>query len=530
MLQSLPMINKTAGSEIDNMEEGIPKILIVDLGSQYSQVIARSLRELGYRSAILTDKRAEQWLTLHRPEAIILSGGHASVSDFGAPKPPANVWEQDLPVLGICYGMQYMVQHFGGLVKHKRGHAEYGPASINIDDSDGLFISLDKREKVWASHGDTVQKLPEGFKAIAGSDAYQNAAISNEERKLWGVQFHPEVSHTPNGKKILKNFIAAISNIKEDWEPVDIIKQIQKETRESFSDKKTIIGFSGGVDSTTLTAILAPVLAKNLLAVCIDAGQFRLNELEQIQNTINTIGVQLKIIDAEKELLEKLKGVVDAQKKRSVFREVYKAAFDKSIAEFGAEIIAQGSLATDFIESGAIGGGEVIKTHHNIGLDFVSEERHPFRNLFKYEVRALAKEIDLPDYIANREPFPGPGLILRVVGADVTKERLDIVRFADKTVRDILEKHDLLNAETLSQLVVYMLAGSPVVGVKGDARVYDAPIVVRALKTVDFMTGDGVQLPAEVRLEITLALTKHSHISRVLFDETPKPPATTEPE
>ncbi len=272
------------------------------------------------------------------------------------------------------------------------------------------------------------------------------------------------------------------------------------------------------------------MLAENLLAVCIDAGQFRSNELEQIQTTANSIGVQLKIINAQEKLLDNLKGISDAQEKRSVFRDVYKSEFDKAIAEFGAEVIAQGSLATDFIESGAIGGGEVIKTHHNIGLDFLTEERHPFRNLFKYEVRDLAKELALPDYLVNREPFPGPGLILRVVGADVSKERLDIVRFADATVRGILESHDLLKSEVLSQLVVYMLAGAPVVGVKGDARVYDAPIVIRALKTVDFMTGTGVQFPAEVRLEMTLALSKHPHISRVLFDETPKPPATTEPE
>jgi len=527
MLQFLPM---TDNLNTKTTSENTPKILVLDLGSQYTQVIARSLRELGYRSAILTPARAEQWLSLYKPDAVILSGGHASVSDSNAPRPPADIWSLDVPLLGICYGMQYMVDYYGGIVKHKRGHAEYGPASIILNNKDELFKGLDNREDVWASHGDTVQELPEGFRAIAGSDSYQNAAIVNEKRKFWGVQFHPEVSHTPNGKIILENFVAAIADAKKDWQADNIIEQIQNETKESFADKKTIVGFSGGVDSTTLSAILAPVLGKNLLAVCIDAGQFRLNELEQIRNTASGIGVQLKIIEAEKELLTKLAGVSDAQQKRAVFREVYKGIFDKAIKDFGAEIIAQGSLATDFIESGAIGGGEVIKTHHNIGLDFVTEERHPLRNLFKYEVRALAKEIALPDYLVKREPFPGPGLILRVVGADVTKERLDTIRFADKTVRDILASHELLNPEVLSQLVVYMLAGSPVVGVKGDARVYDAPIVVRALKTVDFMTGDGVQFPANVRLQMTLALTRHPHISRVLFDETPKPPATTEPE
>ncbi len=507
-----------------------PQILIVDLGSQYTQVIARTLRELGYRSAVLTGARAEQWLVLHQPKAVILSGGHASVTEDDAPHPPEAIWDLDIPILGICYGMQYMVARFGGSVAHTQDSAEYGPADVKINNDNLLFVGLEQNQAVWASHGDTAKSLPDGFSVIASTDNYPNVGICNSAQKLWGVQFHPEVTHTTNGKQMLANFAGNIAKCKKDWSPEDIIAQIRTQTKEDFGNQKTIIGFSGGVDSTTLTAILAPVLGDNLLTICIDAGQFRTGEIDYIRQTAKDIGVNLEVIEAEDELVAQIAGVTDAETKRSVFRGIYKQIFENQIAQFGAKIIAQGSLATDFIESGALGEGDIIKTHHNINLDFKVHEQHPLRDLFKYEVRALAHGVGLPAQIAQREPFPGPGLILRIVGASITPERLEIVRFGDDTVRSILRKNDLLNSDTLSQLVVYMLAGSPVVGVKGDGRVYDAPIVVRAIKTVDFMTGDGVQFPASVRTQITLALTKHPHISRVLFDETPKPPGTTEPE
>jgi len=516
--------------EIDkNLNKNSPEIIIIDLGSQYTQLIARVLREIGFRSAVLTQERAKQWLLINNPKAIILSGGHASVNDANSPKVPQEVWEKEVPILGICYGMQYIVKYFGGKVTSKQGNAEYGPASIEIVKNE-LFEGLDKKQNVWASHGDTVEVLPDDFEVIASTDVYKNSAIANFSKKIFAVQFHPEVINTENGVVMLKNFVENIANCQKNWKPQNIIEEIREEIRNKYSNKKTIIGFSGGVDSSALTAVLAPVLWKNLLAICIDAGQFRDGEIDEIKETIKSLNIEFKLIDKKEELESLLNGVTNSQKKREVFRKIYREEFDKAASEFGADIIAQGSLATDFIESGAIGGGEVIKTHHNIDLGLEAIEIHPFRHLFKYEVRALANEVGLPKKIAQREPFPGPGLILRVVGDSVTSERLDIVRFADKKTRDILEKHNLLNKDMISQLVVYMLAGSLVVGVKGDKRVYDAPIVIRGLKTIDFMTGEGVQFPSDVRSEITLELTKHKHISRVLFDETPKPPATTEPE
>lgn len=513
----------------ENLDESLPEIIIIDLGSQYTQLIARVLRDIGHRSAILTNERAKQWLLVHNPKAIILSGGHASVNDEDAPIIPEEVWEKKIPILGICYGMQYIVKYFGGEVLSTQGKAEYGPATIQIRESD-LFYGLEKKQDVWASHGDTVESIPENFHVIASTDIYQNSAIANDLEKIFAVQFHPEVINSVNGKIIFKNFVENISNCSKNWKPKNIIEEIRAEIKEKYSDKKTIIGFSGGVDSSALTAVLAPVMGKNLLAICIDVGQFRDGEIDEIKETIELLGVNFNLIDEKLELESSLKGVTNSQEKREVFRKIYKRIFDEAAFEFGAEIIAQGSLATDFIESGAVGGGEVIKTHHNINLGLEAIEIHPFRNLFKYEVRVLANEVGLSEKVSNREPFPGPGLILRIVGDSVTSDRLNIVRFADKITREILSKYNLLTTDVLSQLVVYMLAGSPVVGVKGDSRVYDAPIVIRGLKTVDFMTGEGVQFPDNVRSEITRTLTKHQYISRVLFDETPKPPATTEPE
>ncbi len=512
-----------------NSDKRLPEIIIIDLGSQYTQLIARVLREIGYRSAILTQERAKQWLLVHNPKAIILSGGHASVNDLNAPQIPEEIWKKQVPILGICYGMQYIVKYFGGEVLNTQGKAEYGPTTIQIRESE-LFVGLEENQDVWASHGDTVESLPDGFEVIASTNVYENSAIANISKKIFAVQFHPEVVNSVNGITIFKNFVENIANCSKNWKPQNIVEEIRDEMREKYADKKTIIGFSGGVDSSALTAVLAPVMSNNLLAICIDAGQFRDGEIDEIKETIELLGVNFDLIDKKNELENSLKGVINSQEKREIFRGIYKRAFDEAAFEFGAEIVAQGSLATDFIESGAIGGGEVIKTHHNINLGLEVIEIHPFRNLFKYEVRVLANEVGLSKKVSNREPFPGPGLILRIVGDSVTSDRLDIVRFADKMTRKILTKYDLLNIEIISQLVVYMLAGSPVVGVKGDSRVYDAPIVIRGLKTVDFMTGEGVQFPDNVRSEITLTLTKHPCISRVLFDETPKPPATTEPE
>jgi GMP synthase (glutamine-hydrolysing) len=312
-----------------------------------------------------------------------------------------------------------------------------------------------------------------------------------------------------------------------------MVSSIQAETE----GKRVIVGFSGGVDSTTMTALLKKAIGNKVIPICINAGQFRDGELTQVQMAAKAAGVKLTIIDAEKALLKALSKTTDAEKKRAAFRVVYAGTFATAVKKIGGKkkdiLLAQGTLATDLIESGSGGESVKIKTHHNVGLKTTVGQIHPLKALFKYEVRALATELGLPESIAQREPFPGPGLILRVNGAPVTKGRLDLVRAADKAVRDILKKYEaqlIQENVVVSQLVVSLAAGVQHVGVKGDARVYQSPIIVRAVRTIDFMTADGVQFPANVRKEITLTLCKNKLVSTVLFNETDKPPATTEPE
>ena len=500
-----------------------PKILIVDLGSQYTLVIARTLRELGVRSAVLSPQKASIWLKQHRPEAIILSGGHASVTDKGAPTPGKEILQSHIPILGICYGMQWLAYKLGGKITSTRGHKEYGPANIIIENSSDLFKGLRGKKKVWASHGDTVSKLPKGFKTIATSKGI--AAMSYPAKKIWGVQFHPEVEHTPCGKEILSNFIFDICKITRDWKPKNIISSIQEQVIETIGDKKVIGGFSGGVDSTTLFAILSPALKKNLLGICIDGGHLREGELKEIKANARAAKVKLVVIDAVSRFESALRGITDAEKKRSAFKKIYKDILETEAKKFKADAIIQGSLATDYIESGAT-GGMLIKSHHNIGLSFrINYELHPLKDLFKYEVRSLAKAAGLPKTVSGRHPFPGPGLFIRIIGAPVTAERLNILRFADAEVRRILneEKAD----KDISQLVV-ALDCTPTVGVKGDARVYASSVIVRAVETSDFMTATGHQFASEVRRRISDEVTKHPELVRVFYDETNKPPATTE--
>jgi len=502
-----------------------PQILVIDLGSQYSLVISRTLRELGARSVILSNKKAEQWLVNNHPKGIILSGGSSSVYDADAPSLSEGVLSLDVPILGICYGMQWLAKHFGGEIAAQNGKKEYGKTVVDIVLDDILFSGLNGEQTVWASHGDSVMKLPDGFKPLAYSGFDKTiAGMSNTGLKIWGLQFHPEVVETKPGKNILKNFLKKICHCENDWNPENIIDGIREEVRNECSGK-AIIGFSGGVDSSVLSAIISPVFKENLLAICIDTGALRENELDEIKENASAAGVNLKIVSAADKFYKQLSGISHAEEKRKAFKKLYGNIFEEEARDFGAQYIAQGSLATDFIESGAVGEAALIKSHHNIGLNLEIKELHPLRNLFKYEVRDLARAMDLPKTISERQPFPGPGLFIRVIGTPPDLEKIDIVRWADFETRKILEKYDLY--KDVSQLIV-ALNCVPTVGIKGDGRVYAYSVIVRAVKTSDFMTAKGYQFPPDVRTEIMKCITKHPKIVRVLFDENDKPPATTE--
>lgn len=527
----------------------LPKIAIIELGSQYTFLIERTLRELGFRSVILDPKRATDWLKKNLVNAVILSGSEASVCNENAPRPPEEIFSlhhEPVPVLGICYGMQWLAARFGGKVEEELKNRDYGEVIINLNsdgNEDRLFRCTPLRQSVWMSHGDSVVLVPKSFKVLARTESGTIAAMANDG-VIWGAQFHPEVTHTTYGKIILGNFLDT-AGCEKDWKPESLVRSIQEKTLAELGNRKAIIGFSGGVDSTTLAKILALVLKDRLLAITIDAGQFRENELKEIKKHAASAGVRHKIVDARKEFLEgnlwfKLqiflsryfvffaRRLVDAEYKRRRFKKFYTKILMRESEIFGATAILQGTLAPDRIESGATGGAK-IKSHHNVGLKMGKKllQIHPIDNLFKYEVRALAKEVGLPESVWNRQPFPGPGLLLRVVGKLVTDGTLGIVRWADLQVREILLRHDIYNK--ISQLVVAYV-GVPTVGVKGDTRSYGGAIVIRPVETVDFMTTSGFHLPKEVEDEILSVLTRHPYIARGWFDYTNKPPATTEME
>jgi GMP synthase (glutamine-hydrolysing) len=511
-----------------------PEVLILDLGSQYTKVIGRTLREIGYRSIISSSAKAAQQLEIWKPRGILLSGGSASVDDKDAPQPPQDILNLGIPILGICYGMQWSAQELGGAISREVGKKEYGETKVLLSRSDPLFANLPGNKGsdevvVWASHGDSVGQLPPGFKQIGVSqDSGTIAAMSCVEKKIWGLQFHPEVTQTAPGKNILKTFLADICKCEPNWNAEDTIRKKKDEALKIIGDKKAIIGFSGGVDSSTATALLFPVLGKRLQAVCIDTGFLREGELEEIKKNASLIGVNLKIVHAARRFRRAIGNTSDAETKRRRFKKLYALIFKEEAKIFGASFVIQGTLATDIIESGKVGESALIKSHHNVGLQFGRlEEIRPFSDLFKYEVRDLARELALPESISERQPFPGPALLVRVIGRAVTPERIKIIRWADARVTEILRKHRL--NDDISQLIV-ALDCTKTVGIKGDGRVYSYAVIVRGVKTVDFMTLHGYQIPDEIRREITAAVTKHPKIVRVFYDETNKPPATTEME
>jgi GMP synthase (glutamine-hydrolysing) len=503
------------------------QILIIDLGSQYTTIISRELLKLGIKNTIEKPEKIESYLKQNKNKlkGIILSGGAKSVYDTDAPIIPEEIFKMGYGVLGICFGMQYLAfkKDKNSVVGSKKEGKEYGPIEINITEDSLLFGGLSKKLKVWASHGDIVESVPNGFKTIATSENVIEA-MEDKENKIYAVQFHPEVIETEDNNKILENFAFKICGCEKDWESTNVIKNIQTEVQKIVGDSKAAIGVSGGVDSTTLAGVLAPVLKEKLYAFLIDTGGMRYQEIEEVRKTCQQAGINLNVIEKSTEFFKNLENIIDAEEKRSKFKETYQKIYKEIIETNEITHILQGTLATDLIESGHLGDASTIKSHHNVGLDFGVKEITPFAHLFKYEVREIARSIGLSESISERKPFPGPGLFIRVVGVPVTEELVQKIRIADNIVNEILKKEEFYNE--ISQIVVALL-GAKTVGVQGDSRSYEYPIVVRTVSTTDFMTIKGFEIPSEIRKKIISEVTKYG-FNRVFFDETPKPPATTE--
>jgi GMP synthase (glutamine-hydrolysing) len=500
-------------------------VVVLDFGSQYTRLIARRLRELRAFSLILPGTAPLEEVLKPRPQALILSGGPKSVFEEDAPRPDPRLFAQGLPILGICYGMQLMAQAFGGKVE-RAGRAEYGKALLTRY-SGPLFKGLKGEVQVWMSHSDAVTELPPGWRVAAETEENPVAAIEAEGAPLFGVQFHPEVAHTPKGLQILENFLE-VAGVSRDWTPEHVLENLLKEVRERVGSERVLLAVSGGVDSSTLALLLARAGVDHL-AVFVDHGLLRLGEREEVEGALRALGVNLLVVEAKDRFLKALKGVEDPEAKRQVIGRAFVEVFSQVARERGPfRFLAQGTLYPDVIESAGGHGAAKIKSHHNVGglpEDLAFELLEPFRLLFKDEVRELALLLGLPDTIRLRHPFPGPGLAVRILG-EVTEEGLAVLRRADDIFINLLKEWGLYEKVAQALAVLTPLRS---VGVAGDERRYGHVLALRAVTTEDFMTADWARLPLEFLDEAARRITRRvPEIGRVVYDITSKPPATIE--
>ncbi len=507
-------------------------IAILDFGSQYTQLIARRIREQQVYCEILRFDTPAAQLAERKPLGIILSGGPSSVYDPKGPRPDSAIFDLDLPMLGICYGMQLMAHHLGGRVD-KGEHREFGFAEIDITDHASLFAGLDDRLQVWMSHGDQVGQLPAGFTAIAKTSTCPAAAMAHENKKRFGVQFHPEVVHTPQGVAMLRHFVFDVCGCRGDWQMASFIEENVKAIREKVGDGHVLCGLSGGVDSSVVAALLHKAIGPQLHCVFVDNGVCRFGETEQVQKLFgDVIGVDLHVAKAGETFLGKLKGVIDPEKKRKIIGNTFIDVFSEQARLLGNDIefLAQGTLYPDVIESiSPIGGpSATIKSHHNVGglpEDLKFKLIEPLRELFKDEVRELGRALGLPSHVVDRQPFPGPGLAVRILG-EVNAERVAILQQADIRVQEEVQK--LANYRDIWQSFAVLLPVQSV-GVMGDDRTYENVIAVRAVRSLDGMTAEWYRLPYETLDRIsTRIINEVRGVNRVVYDISSKPPATIE--
>jgi GMP synthase (glutamine-hydrolysing) len=507
------------------------KVLILDFGSQYTQLIARRVRELQVFSVIHPYSLPFKKIKELNPSAIILSGGPSSIYATKAPKPDPKIFDLGIPVLGICYGMQLMANTLKGHVHHTK-FREFGRASLSVKKAKGILTGFPKKTDCWMSHGDHVDKLPKGFERLASTSNTPNAAIGNSDLKFYGIQFHPEVVHTKLGTRLISNFLFKVCKLKADWSPKSFIKESVAAIRKQVGDGKVLLGLSGGVDSSVAALLLHKAIGNRLTCIFVDNGLLRYEERQEVEKTFRKhYKLNLKVSRAEKIFLTRLKGVSDPEKKRKIIGKTFIDVFKKEAKKIGkVDFLGQGTLYPDVIESVPVHGGpsHTIKSHHNVGglpKDLKLKLVEPFRELFKDEVRQVGRLLKLPKILLERHPFPGPGLAVRILG-DITKDRADLLRLADKIFIDELHNHKLYH-DTWQAFTVLLPVKS--VGVMGDQRTYENVVSLRAVTSVDGMTADWAHLPHEfLGIVSNRIINEVKGINRVCYDISSKPPATIE--